>query len=69
MIKFFFNGQLFFCNKPTKITLTEIINYFNCQNEVIILEYNKVIYNRSNWKKILIVNNDKIELITIVGGG
>jgi thiamine biosynthesis protein ThiS len=34
-----------------------------------VIEYNNVICNKKNWDKIFITNDDKIEIVTIVGGG
>lgn len=64
---FFLNGEKYYSN--TKITLFELINYFNYKNSIFVLEYNNLICDKKNWNKIYIENNDKIEIITIVGGG
>ena len=47
----------------------DLINYFNYNPNILVVEYNKSILIKRNWKKIIIVNNDKIEIFTIVGGG
>lgn len=65
--KFFLNGNEYVSTK--QISLNDLIYYFNCQNLVFVLEYNALVCPRKNWKKILIKNNDQIDLITIVGGG
>jgi thiamine biosynthesis protein ThiS len=64
---FFLNGQSYYLKKKT--TLFDVIQYFNYNNSLIVLEYNHLICNIKNWKKISIKNKDKIEIITIVGGG
>lgn len=64
---FFLNGEKYSVNK--KITLLELISYFNYKSSLLVLEYNNLICNKKNWNKIYIANNDKIEIITIVGGG
>ena len=64
---FFLNGDKFFTNQS--ISLIDIISYFNYNSSLLILEYNYSIYSKENWKKIYINNDDKIEIITIVGGG
>ena len=51
------------------ITLSDLINYFNYNTSLFVLEYNNLICNKKNWNKIFIKNNDKIEIVTIVGGG
>lgn len=64
---FFLNGEKYFIKD--KITLLELINYFNYNTSLLVLEYNNSICNFKNWDKIYIKNNDKIEIVTIVGGG
>ena len=64
---FFLNGQRYRVNKD--LTVKEILNYFNYQNNIFVIEYNRVICNQNEWKNLNIKNNDKIEVITIVGGG
>jgi len=64
---FFVNGQEY-CT-PNTISLLDLLNYFDYNSSLLVLEYNNFICNRKNWDKILISNNDKIEIVTIVGGG
>jgi len=64
---FFLNGEKYYINN--KITLLELINYFNYNTSLLVLEYNNSICNKKNWNEIQIHNNDKIEVVTIVGGG
>lgn len=64
---FFLNGEQYSINY--NITLLQLISYFNYNSSLLVLEYNNLICNRKNWDKIYIKNNDKIEIVTIVGGG
>jgi len=64
---FSLNGEKYYIKN--KITLLELINYFNYNTSLLVLEYNNSICNKKNWNKIYINNNDKIEIVTIVGGG
>lgn len=64
---FYINGEQYSIKK--KITLLELITYFNYNSSLLVLEYNNLICNKKNWGKIYITNNDKIEIVTIVGGG
>jgi sulfur carrier protein len=50
-------------------TIFELIHYFNYNTSLLVLEYNHLICDKKNWKKIVVQNNDRLELITIVGGG
>ena len=65
--KFFLNGQQYYTKQ--NINLSDLINYFNYNDSLLVLEYNNLICNKKNWKKMFIENNDKIEIVTIVGGG
>ena len=64
---FLLNGQKY-CVKQ-KINLFDLINYFNYNGSLLVLEYNNSICNQKNWEKTFIKENDKIEIVTIVGGG
>lgn len=64
---FFFNGQEYYSTKP--ISLLQLVNYFNYQSSLIVIEYNNFICERLKWNEIQIKKNDSIEIITIVGGG
>ena len=67
LITFFLNGQQYYSNNA--ISLSDLLNYFNYNSSLLVLEYNNSICNKKNWSKIYIDNNDKIEIVTIVGGG
>lgn len=64
---FFLNGYKYITND--KLTILEIVTYFNYNISVLVLEYNHLIYNKKNWDKTYIKNNDILEIVTIVGGG
>ena len=64
---FFLNGQLYYTKQ--KITLLEIIDYFNYNDSLLVLEYNNLICNKKEWKKIFLQDQDRVEIVTIVGGG
>ena len=67
-IKYFLlNGQLYYSN--SSVTLLEIIKYFNYNDTLLVLELNKSICNKNKWNNIFINDQDKIEIVTIVGGG
>ena len=64
---FYFNGQKYCTNNIIK--LNDLLHYFNYQSQLFVIEYNDFICNKNKWETIEIKNNDKIEIITIVGGG
>lgn len=65
--KFFLNGDQYFTQY--ELNIFELITYFNYNAALFVLEYNHKICERKNWYKISLKNNDKLEIITIVGGG
>ena len=64
---FLLNGEKYYLEN--NITILELINYFNYDSSLLVLEYNDVICNKKNWKSVQICDEDKIEIVTIVGGG
>lgn len=66
-IKIFINGQLYILSKHIK--LNQLLEYFNYTIPLFILEYNDLICDQISWTKIILKNQDKLEIITIVGGG
>jgi thiamine biosynthesis protein ThiS len=67
MRTFFLNGEEYCTNDI--INLFDIIDYFNYNSLLLVLEYNNFICPRENWGTIFINDKDKIEIVTIVGGG
>lgn len=63
------NGQRYKIFTLQPITILSIINLFNYQQQLNLVEYNGKIKNSLSIKKTHIINNAKIEMITIVGGG
>ena len=64
---FVLNGQKY---KTTyHVTISDLIYYFGYNQSLLIVEYNQFICNKTEWNKIFIQENDKIEIVTIVGGG
>jgi len=66
-VTFFFNGQEYYTNHT--ITLKQLLIYFSYRSNLFVIEYNNFICNNTEWPNTKIKNNDKIEIITIVGGG
>jgi thiamine biosynthesis protein ThiS len=67
IMQFYLNGQKYVTSYP--LTLLELIIYFNYNKSLLVIEYNNLICNQEYWNKITIKNKDKIEIVTIVGGG
>ena len=64
---FFLNGQKY--TTTYKVTISDLIKYFGYNQSLLVVEYNKFICHKTKWDKIFIQKNDKIEIVTIVGGG
>ena len=64
---FFFNGQKY--RTSYNLTISDLIHYFGYNNSLLVVEYNQFICSKTQWDKIFIQDNDKIEIVTIVGGG
>lgn len=64
---FFLNGQKYLTSK--NLTISDLIGYFGYNQSLLVVEYNQFICNKTQWDKIFIQDNDKIEIVTIVGGG
>ena len=67
-IKYFsLNGQSYYTTQ--NLTLFEIIKYFNYNDSLLVLELNQLVYNKKKWDQTFLKNHDKIEIVSIVGGG
>ena len=67
-IKYFsLNGQSYYTTQ--NLTLLEIIKYFNYNDSLLVLELNQLVYNKKKWNQTFLKNHDKIEIVSIVGGG
>ena len=67
MVTIKLNGQSYYIDR--KINLLQLTIYFNFADLLLVLEHNNVIYEKTSWEKIFISDSDKIEIVTIVGGG
>ena len=65
--KFWLNGQNYSVDKSIK--LSDLLRYFNYANQLFVLEHNNSICDEKTWERILISDLDRIEILTIVGGG
>jgi sulfur carrier protein len=67
MISFTVNGEIYYTKQ--NLVLFDLLNYFDYKQELLVLEYNNLVCSKKNWRNIFIKINDKIEIVTIVGGG
>lgn len=64
---FFINGQMYVTDQT--LNLLDLLLYFNYNNYLLVLEYNNLIWDKRNWESTFIKDLDRIEIVTIVGGG
>jgi thiamine biosynthesis protein ThiS len=64
-----FNGKLYKLKTYKLFTLTNLLTFFNLQKDSIVLEHNGRVLRTEDWEFYKLKTKDKIETITIVGGG
>jgi sulfur carrier protein len=62
----FINGVKY---KSTPITVLQLLIFLKCNRNAIAIEYNKTLLRQEYWENIVLENNDRLEIVTIVGGG
>lgn len=65
----FLNGKLYNIKTSKLFNLKDLLSFFSFNPNLIVLEYNGKICSPKNWSLIKLKFKDKIETITIVGGG
>ena len=64
------NGEEKFINNSNKeFTLTDVLRQLGYNSNNIIVELNNLIVNNESWKENKIKDGDKLEIVSIVGGG
>jgi len=64
------NGEEKFINNSDKeFTLTETLFQLGYKNNTIIVELNNLIVNNESWQENKVKDGDKLEIVSIVGGG
>ena len=64
------NGEEKFINISNKeSTLTEALNQLGYNSGTIIVELNNLIVNNESWQENKVKDGDKLEIVSIVGGG
>ena len=67
MNQFFLNGEKYLISYD--LTILDLINYFGYKKSLLVVEYNNFICSKKHWNETFIKKNDKVEIVTIVGGG
>ena len=64
------NGEEKFINNSNKeSTLTEALSQLGYNSNTIIVELNNLIVNNESWHENKVKDGDKLEIVSIVGGG
>ena len=64
------NGEEKFINNSNKeFTLTETLSQLGYNSNTIIVELNNLIVNNESWQENKVKDGDKLEIVSIVGGG
>nr|YP_009314616.1 Thiamin biosynthesis protein S [Liagoropsis maxima]SCW22870.1 Thiamin biosynthesis protein S [Liagoropsis maxima] len=61
------NGEPFHCYK--QMSIQALLTYLNIDIEINLIEYNNEILYQHQLKSIMLKEEDKLEIITVVGGG
>ena len=64
------NGEEKFINNSNKeYSLTEALSHLGYNSNTIIVELNNLIVNHESWQEKKVKDGDKLEIVSIVGGG
>ena len=63
------NGEERLIQSNKSISLNETIKLLGYSSKTIVVEVNKLIINSDEWKDKYIKSGDKLEIVSIVGGG
>ena len=66
-IQFKLNGIVY--ESGETFTLLYLLNYFGFNVQTLLIDYNGIIIQKEYWDKIKIKEKDRIEILTIAGGG
>jgi sulfur carrier protein len=67
MIELYVNGEL--KTSPPDISLTLLLTQMGLNPQLVAVEYNGEILQRSHWGETILQGGDRLEVVTIVGGG
>ena len=64
------NGEeKFISNSNKEFTLNEALSHLGYNGNTIIVELNNLIVNNESWHENKVKDGDKLEIVSIVGGG
>jgi len=68
-MKIMVNGEEKLLQSNKSIPLNETIKLLGYSSNTVVVEVNKLIINSAEWEDKYIKNGDKLEIVSIVGGG
>ena len=63
------NGEEKLIQSNKSISLNEAMKLLGYSSNTVVVEVNELIINSEEWKENYIKNGDKLEIVSIVGGG
>ena len=63
------NGEERLIQSNSSISLNETIRLLGYSSSTVVVEVNELIINSAEWDEKYIKNGDKLEIVSIVGGG
>tara|TARA_B100000674_G_scaffold332631_1_gene277740 strand:- start:216 stop:422 length:207 start_codon:yes stop_codon:yes gene_type:complete len=63
------NGEEKLIQSNKSISLNEAMQLLGYSSNTVVVEVNELIINSDEWKENYIKNGDKLEIVSIVGGG
>lgn len=66
-ITIYLNGEPYNC--VGNISIEILLKYLNFNIDLVAVEYNNEIVEKEKWDEIILTQGDKLEILTIVGGG
>ncbi len=61
------NGEIH--QVPAQTTVRMLLTRLNLAAQLVVIEYNGDILHRQDWDKTWICADDRLEIVTVVGGG
>lgn len=67
IVKLFVNGES--QEVPSDLTMRQLLQHLKLEPRMVAVEYNGEILHRQNWDSTVMGEGDRLEIVTMVGGG
>ncbi|WP_017326593.1 sulfur carrier protein ThiS [Synechococcus sp. PCC 7336] len=54
---------------PNNLTMRQVLIYLKLEPRMVAVEYNGEILHRQHWDETVLAEGDRLEIVTMVGGG